>query len=98
MHFFCKLVPPRPTFATDMDADERRLMEEHAIYWRGWAAKGHILAFGVVADPAGAYGAGMATFDTLEDAERFGAGDPTIKSGRGFSFEAHPMPFGVVLG
>lgn len=96
MHFFCKLVAPRPTFGLDMTEDESRLMQEHAVYWREWLAKGNVIAFGVVADPDGVFGAGMVQFDTIEAVQSFTAGDPTIKAERGFSFEIHHMPFGVV--
>ena len=34
MHFVYKLVPPRPTFALDMDETEAELMGRHAAYWR----------------------------------------------------------------
>ena len=96
MNFFCKLLPPRPTFAHDMTEAEGALMQEHAGYWQEWMARGNIIAFGVVADPNGVYGAGMVEFDTLDDVQAFTDADPTIRSQSGFSFEIHPMPFGVV--
>jgi uncharacterized protein len=96
MNFFCKLIPPRPSFAQDMTEAEGRLMQEHATYWRAWMDRGNIIAFGVVADPSGVFGAGMVDFESLEAVEAFTAGDPTIQSQSGFAFEVHPMPFGVV--
>ena len=96
MNFFCKLLPPRPSFLLDMTEEEGRLMQEHASYWREWMARGNIIAFGVVADPAAVFGAGMVEFESLEEVQAFTEGDPTIQAGRGFRFEVHPMPFGVV--
>ena len=96
MNFFCKLLPPRPTFLQDMSDSEGRLMQEHAAYWRRWMESGNILAFGVVADPAGVFGAGMVEFESREAVQAFIDGDPTIRAEAGFAFEIHPMPFGVV--
>jgi len=33
MTFFCKLIPPRPTFMADLDEAERAIMKEHGAYW-----------------------------------------------------------------
>ena len=33
-HFFMKLIPPRPTFAQDMTAEERAVMQQHVQYVR----------------------------------------------------------------
>ena len=38
-YFFCKLTPPRPTFAADMTDAERQLMHQHVAYWSDLAAK-----------------------------------------------------------
>ena len=94
--FFCRLVPPRPTFGQDMSEAEAKLMADHAAYWRGWMAKGHVIAFGVVADPAGAYGVGIVEVEDEADVRRLTANDPTILHGQGFRFDVHPMPRGAV--
>jgi uncharacterized protein YciI len=96
MNFFCRLIAPRPTFTQDMSADEARVMQEHAAYWKEWMARGHVLGFGLVADPAGAYGMGVVDFESAAEARAFADGDPTIRSGRGFAMEVHPMPMGFV--
>ena len=57
--FFCKLVPPRPTFALDMSADERSLMLDHNEYWKRSIESGGAIAFGLVADPTAPYGIGI---------------------------------------
>ena len=96
MNFFCKLHPPRASFLQDMTPEDGALMQQHGEYWREWMARGHILAFGVVGDPAGVYGVGIVDFPSESAVRSFTDGDPTVRSGKGFSFEIHPMPFGVV--
>jgi uncharacterized protein YndB with AHSA1/START domain len=44
--YLLRLIPPRPTFAQDMSADERAMMAEHAAYWKGKLSDGVVLAFG----------------------------------------------------
>ncbi len=94
--FFCKLIPPRPTFPQDMSEAEGKIMQDHASYWKDWMAKGHVVAFGPVWDPAGAYGIGIVQFADDEAVCSFTANDPTIKAGTGFRVEFHPMPRGVI--
>lgn len=94
--YFCKLHAPRATFGQDMTAEERAVMGEHAGYWRDWMARGKVVTFGVVGDPAGVYGIGVVEMDDEAEVRRFTDEDPTIRSGRGFRFEVHPMPFGAV--
>ena len=94
--FFCKLIAPRPTFAMDMNEAEAQLMNEHAGYWRSWMEKGNVVAFGLVADPAGPYGIGIIEVEDAAAARNLTDNDPTIRSGRGFSYDVQPMPFGAV--
>ena len=98
MNFFCKLVAPRTDFVQTMTPAETQLLQEHGAYWREWLAKGHVIAFGLVGDPRGAFGVGTVDFDSEADARAFTDGDPTIRSGQGFEFEVLPMPMGVVRG
>ncbi|HEY0025217.1 MAG TPA: YciI family protein [Longimicrobium sp.] len=94
-NYFCKLLPPRPTFAQDMSPEEQALMQQHAGYWQEWIGRGHVIAFGFVADPAGPFGMGIVDFESEADVRAFTHGDPTILAGAGFRFEVHPMPLGV---
>ena len=94
--FFCKLVPPRPTFAADMTPDERALMQSHAEHWNHYLTSGHVIAFGFVADPAGPYGIGVVKFDDENTVREFTAADPVIMANRGFRYEIHAMPLGVI--
>jgi hypothetical protein len=95
VNFFCKLLPPRPTFAQDMTPDEQALMQQHAMYWHEWIGKGHVVVFGFVADPAGAFGMGVVEFDGEAEVRAFTQDDPTIRAAAGFRFEVHPMPLGA---
>ena len=94
--FFCKLVPPRPTFAQDMSDAEARLMQAHATYWSGLMNDGLAVGFGLVADPAGAYGIGIVEVADDAAVKTLTNNDPTIRSGQGFSFQVSPMPRGIV--
>lgn len=49
-YFFCKLVPPRATFAQDMTAAERDVMGLHVAYWQDLMHRQKALAFGPVAE------------------------------------------------
>ena len=93
--FFCKLVPPRSTFASDMTAHEVQLMEAHAAYWTEGIAKCHVVVFGLVGDPRGAYGIGIGEFPNEAAVHAFTADDPVIRSGEGFRYEILPMPLGA---
>jgi uncharacterized protein YciI len=97
MHFFCKLNAPRATFVQDMTSAEHQLMQEHAGYWRDWMDRGHVIVFGLAADPGGAYGVGIVDFPTAEEARAFADSDPTVRAGIGFTLEVHPMPLGAVI-
>ena len=94
--FFSKLIDPRPTIAQDMTEEELVLMQRHALHWREWMERGRVVTFGVVADPAGAFGIGVV--EVLDDAEvrDLTENDPVVLSGLGFRYEVHPMPFGAV--
>lgn len=67
-------------------------MREHVAYWTGLMKRGHVVAFGPVADPRGSYGIGIIRLGEGEDASAFGANDPAILADVGFRFEVHPMP------
>lgn len=50
-HFVLKLVPRRPSYAMDMTAAEREVLQQHIVYWNGFMEKGLVLLFGPVMDP-----------------------------------------------
>ena len=96
MDFFCRLLPPRASFAQDMTPGEGRLMREHAAYWGDGVARGEVVAFGLVGDPKGPYGIGIVRFGSAAEVQAFSDGDPVIRSTSGFRYEILPMPLGVV--
>lgn len=94
--YFCKLYGPRPTFPGDMTASEGEAMQRHAAYWRACMARGQVVAFGPVADPAGTYG--MLILEVADETQARGLidHDPVIEAKLGFRFEMHLMPRGAV--
>jgi uncharacterized protein len=95
-HFLIKLIPPRPSFAQDMTAEEGQLMQRHVAYWTKLAEKGVALLFGPVADPAGSYGIGVVEVEDEQHIADLTANDPVTASGRQFKHEAFVMPQLVV--
>lgn len=89
--FLLRLIAPRPTFAQDMNAEERTVMQEHAKYLAGRLAAGAVLAFGPVLDPAGAWGMGLVRAKDEAEARALTAADPVIASNRGFRYEILPI-------
>jgi uncharacterized protein YciI len=97
-HHLYKLIPPRPSFGPgDMSDEEAALMGEHAAYWTGLMADGHVLAFGPVLDPGGTWGLALVATGDEATARGFGEGDPAVRSGR-FTFDVHAMPMTATPG
>jgi uncharacterized protein YciI len=90
-HFFLKLIAPRPTFAMDLNDQEKAMMHEHFLYWKGRQEQGEVVVFGPVLDPSGPYGMGVVVAADEAGARAFSAGDPAMKSNSGFACEIHPM-------
>jgi uncharacterized protein YndB with AHSA1/START domain len=90
--FFCRLIPPRPTFAQDMTPEERAVMVEHAAYLTRQQQLGTVIVFGPVADPAGPWGLGILRVASEAAAQEILAKDPAITSGRGLRYEIFAMP------
>ena len=79
--FFMKLIPPRPTFATDITPDEAKLMQQHSDYWTAQFAKGSVLIIGPVLDPKGIFGMAVLETATEEEARALAMNDPSVKAG-----------------
>jgi len=90
-YFMCRLIPPRPSFAFDMNDAERAVMNEHILYWRDLLNRGVAIVFGPVADPKGPFGLGVIRAKSEEEMHALRDGDPTIKSGLDFRYEIAPM-------
>jgi uncharacterized protein YciI len=63
-YFFLSMIPPRPTFAQDMDEREKAIMQQHSAYWREKADEGTMLVFGPVTDHQGTFGVGIIAADS----------------------------------
>ncbi len=87
--FYLKLVPPRPTFATDMTPHEQELMQQHAAYWADQFKTGKVLILGPVMDPKGVFGIVVVECSEAE-AHAMADGDPTVKAGLNH-FDVMPM-------
>jgi uncharacterized protein len=90
-HFFLKLIAPRPSFANDMNEQEKTLMQQHFIYWKQRQDAGEVLVFGPVIDPKGPYGMGIVSAADETVARAFAAADPAMKANIGFACEIYPM-------
>jgi uncharacterized protein YciI len=91
-HFLCKLMPPRPTFITDMSPEEALVMRGHREYWMPRVEIGVVIAMGPVVDPSGGYGVAIIEAPSFAALEAMQASDPAIASGRGLAYENLLMP------
>jgi uncharacterized protein YciI len=91
MHFFCKLIGPRPTFPADITDAEKALMQQHAQYLTGLLNQGTISVFGPVMDPKGPFGMAVVEAASAEEVQRLTANDPVVKASAGFKYEISPM-------
>ena len=94
-YFFYKLIPPRTTFASDMSAAERDLMEQHVRYWTKLTEQGLAIVFGPVADPRGTWGMAIVEAVDASAVEGLGQEDPPVKAGLS-TFEIYPMRLGAI--
>ena len=78
-YYVLKLLPPRPTFAFDMNDEERAVMQKHIAYWAEYLQKGIAVVYGPVNDPKGPYGIGIVEVDSEEDVKQLIANDPAAK-------------------
>lgn len=88
-HYVLKLIPPRPTFATDMTETERAVMMEHVAYWKDLLDKGIVIVYGPVADPKGTYGIGIVGVDDDKQLNTLTSNDPALKLGN--KYDIAPM-------
>jgi uncharacterized protein len=94
--FAYKLIPPRPTFAVDMTAEEGAVMAQHVAYWQELAERGVALVFGPVADPGGGWGLAVVKGDSERELEAVRDADPAVSSGVAQA-AIYPMP-GAITG
>jgi uncharacterized protein len=93
--FLYKLIPPRPTFTQAMTEAERKIMQEHATYWKRLIDDDIAIIFGLVLDPRGPWGVGIFVDVANESyARALRTNDPAV--GAGLTFDISPMPGAVV--
>jgi uncharacterized protein YciI len=90
-YFLAKLIPPRPSFTTDMTAEERQVMMDHGAYLRNYVEAGTVIVMGPVLDPAGSWGLAVFEASSEDEVLSITARDPTVLSGLGFRWEIYPM-------
>jgi hypothetical protein len=91
-YFLSKLIPPRPSFLTDMSEMERAAMLAHQDYWLPQVNAGLVLVMGPVADPAGPYGVMIVNVPSLKLLQDWQVEDPVSLARLGFAYENYPMP------
>lgn len=79
--FVFRLIAPRPTFAQDMNDDEREIMGRHAAHWQSRIDSGQMVIFGPVLDGTGSWGLGVVEADDEDELRAFAAQDPAVTSG-----------------
>ncbi|PSH66111.1 MULTISPECIES: YciI family protein [Phyllobacterium] len=95
--FFFRLIPPRPTFAEDMDDDEQELMRQHMTYVGEYFEAGTVLAYGPVRDPDGWFGIALLEVLHPDEAIQFAENDPTVLAGLN-SYSIAPMHIAAARG
>ena len=81
--FVFRLNAPRPTFALDMNDEEREIMARHAAHCRPWIESGQMVIFGPVLDSTGSWGLGVVEADGEQELRAFAADDPVVTTGTG---------------
>jgi uncharacterized protein YciI len=78
--WFIRLVP-RPTFLQDMTEAEKKVMQDHYVYWQGLFDKGVCVFGGPVLDSKGVFGVLVIRTASEAEARTLAAGDPSVKAG-----------------
>lgn len=81
MHFFYKLVAPRPDFHVTMDEKEQNAMNAHMMYWAELFNRGKVAVYGPVFDPAGVFGMAVLEVNEANEANSIKDNDPAVTSG-----------------
>lgn len=87
-YFVLHLIPSRPDFAETMTDEERKIMLEHAGFWKNYMDRGIVLVVGPVFDPKGTYGLGIVAVDDEAQVNELIKNDPASKINR---YEYFPM-------
>jgi hypothetical protein len=79
--YACELIPPRPTFMEDMDAEEQEILARHTAYWNRAIQRGIAVLYGPVIGARGAWGLGVFHAEDGKAARAFVEADPAVESG-----------------
>ena len=79
-YFLAKLIPPRPSFTADMNAEERQVMMDHGAYLRKYVEAGTVIVMGPV-QPTGPWGLAVFGANSEDEVRTITARDPTVLSG-----------------
>ncbi len=90
---FLKLMPPRPTFATDMTSGERAPMQQHVAYMGELFEAGKVLVYGPVMAADGSFGMAVLDVGNEGEARSIMDNDPTVKAELN-AYELSPMIIG----
>jgi uncharacterized protein len=77
-----------------MTEAERKVMQEHAIYWKDLTERRIAIVFGPVLDPKGMWGVAIVEVADEADAPALGTNDPAVQAG--LTFEVFSMPGAIV--
>src|SRR6516164_7737219 len=94
-HYFCRLIPPRPTFPQDITPEEKLLMQEHARYTRKAFIAGKILIYGPVRANSGTFGMALLEVADEGEARQFLRNDPSVRAGLNTFEISHMMIAGA---
>jgi uncharacterized protein YciI len=94
--YFIRIVPPRAMSLPHMRPDELEVIDAHVAYWADLMERGHVLAFGPVADDTGNYGVGVIRAETAEQARAIADGDPAVTTPL-LSFTTSVTPMHTVM-
>ncbi|MES2703015.1 MAG: YciI family protein [Bacteroidota bacterium] len=86
--FALKLNPCRPSFAFDMNDEEKTIMQEHVVYLTNLMKKGVVKVFGPVMNPAAPYGFAIVEADNEGQVKGIIANDPASRIN---TYEYYPM-------
>ena len=95
-YFLLELIPPRPMFAFDLNDEEKQLMAAHGTYWQPHIQRGIVVVFGPVLGKERSWGVAVVEADDEAAVRGIIENDPTMRSGRGFTFEISPIGMGFV--
>jgi uncharacterized protein YciI len=90
LHFYFKLIPPRPSFALDANAEELAIMKKHSVYFDEQFEAGRLLLYGLVPAQEGAFGIAILEVENEAEVRAFGENDPSVLVGLN-RFEISPM-------